>query len=170
MKKLTLLVLFLFSTLSFSQKKESSKSEIDTTIVTTTESLQNVEKLVDKYSGKVYELVKELATNLKVPIEKLIIIIAKQALVESIVNIFLGLFGLLTLYLLLNFFKKVKSWNPNIIGTNDENLNGEFIIKLILSIIGFICILVFIFDIQNTITGIVNPEFRIIEILSNSLK
>ena len=174
MKKLILLFVLTFSILSFSQTKDTLTATIDSTsVITSTETLQNVEKLVDKYSGKNYDLVKELAQNLKVPVEKLLTIITKQAIVESITNICLGLIGIWLLYLFLNFCKKVKTWsnnNDNIVDENDKNLNAEFIIKLIFVIIGFICLVTFILDINDTVTGLINPEFRIIEILSETLK
>lgn len=171
MKKLLLLLILFISTNVFSQQKtDTIKSTIDSTnVVTSTETLQNVEKLVDKYSGKIYELVKELAQNLKVPVEKLLIIITKQAIVESITYICIGLIGIYLLWLLLNFCKKVNDWEY-LTNDNDKNLALEFIIKLILGIIGFIMVCIFLFNINTIITGFVNPEFRIIEILSETLK
>lgn len=149
----------------------SSVSFAETTKDSTTVdpgTIGNVERIIDKYSGKVYDLVKELALSLKVPVEKLLIIIAKQALVEAIVYL---LVGLLAFFLIYKSYSKIKSitWDGGSPFIGDKQADAEMLFSVIFGFIGAIMFLVFICHLTTIVTGFVNPEFRIIEILSETL-
>lgn len=170
MKKFLLAFLLMFSTLSFSATTKDTLNVAQDTVVSKNENIQDIERLVDKYSGKVYDLVKEIAVSLKVPVEKLLTIIAKQALVEGIVYLIVGILSVLIIiksYKVLKTIHFDEKHNPLIGETQADFL---FIVNTIFMVAGCIMFLAFVFNLTTVVQGFVNPEFRIVEILSDTLK
>lgn len=144
MKKILITLLLLFSTTVFSQETEPEISE--------------TERMVDKYSGQVKELVSDLAESLKVPVEYVWEVLTKQALVESITFIIILVLGFIFMLPFIKFSKKVKDWDY-LRDKNKNSLVGEFVFKLILSVIGLVSFAIGLFNIDVIVQGIVNPEY-----------
>lgn len=155
MKKILITLLLLFSTTVFSQETEPEISE--------------TERLVDKYSGQVKELVSDLAESLKVPVEYVWEVLTKQALVESFTFIIILILGFILMLPFMKFLKKVEDWDY-IRDKDNNSLAGEFVFKLILGILGFISFIIGLFHIHIIVQGIVNPEYYALNKIFELLK
>ena len=133
-----------------------------------------------KVSHKIYEGLSQLAAGLKTTADNVWDITVRQQLVYSIANLILGIFMFFIVrYIIFSGYRRYVNYNEayNKATNNVEGYRyyaideGSWLANFIVgSTLGIISIALFILNIQQTITGFVNPEFgamrQIIEFVS----
>jgi VIT1/CCC1 family predicted Fe2+/Mn2+ transporter len=125
------------------------------------------ERIIDKYSGKAYEAVKELASALKVPAEHVYKVLVMQGVAEGITYLVVGIIGFILGLIGLYYYSYAKRQN---IKGNPYNTGGvtsdwqagncvEQTLSVILYVIGGLLILIMMFNISTVVTGLINPEY-----------
>lgn len=167
MKKLLTFIILFITFNSYAQTTEP---------ITNSENITTAERIIDKYSGKIYDLVVEMAESLSVPAEYLWKVLVRQAIVESIVYIILLLLGTYFIYLFYNFLTKIEKWRwdynfqGDVPSDKDNNsVAGRFTVKILIGIAGVVMFLTGIFHIEVIVQGIVNPEYKAIEMIIEAL-
>lgn len=126
-------------------------TQVDSGYVTNT----NIEKLIDKYGGKVSAAMVAIAKELKQPVEHIYAVLVRQQIVKSIADLFLFLVTIVLSYISIKAMINPKAnWDWN---NNDGNIYsvGGFI----LAIISMIILIVSLCNFNEMVTGFINPEF-----------
>jgi hypothetical protein len=168
MKKI-LTILMLFFTITTYSKESNIVTETITNISNKIDILKtnaiNTAKTIDtsSVSKQLYTDLKSglvgIAGALKVGAEHVYEVLVKQQIVNSILYL---LCGILAFAFILNFINKTKS-DEEWFNDDTDFITGLGFIRLIQIIIGFILLLVFLFHLDNILTGIINPEFGALE-------
>lgn len=118
----------------------------------------NVEKLVDKYSGKIEAGIASLAKTLKQPAEHVYMILVRQQYVEA--STYLS-FWLLTFIFLIIFLKVLKrsKWSENDSAPDHEKFNRYATFSIITGALTFIFFLISFVNIDIVLQGFINPEY-----------
>lgn len=162
MKKLLLLLTLLLSINSFAQIDSLATDVVEEQglVIEST-----AERIIDKYSGKAYDAVKELAAALQVPAEHVYKILVKQAVVNSIsyLIIYICILGMI-------FFGTrliLKESNT------DREYNEAPIYGILGGILAAFGVLGFIFILATAtemVGGFVNPEYYAIQEILETFK
>lgn len=155
MKKL---LSFLFLLLAYNISYASQKTDS----VNVESTSQTVERLVDKYSEKTYAAICSLAKSLKQPIEHVYAVLVKQQVVESITNLVIIILAILFAIIGIRFVK-----HPNA-DWKDGNVYST--VGGILLFLSALCIFSSLLELNDTITGFVNPEYGAIKDISNIIE
>jgi hypothetical protein len=128
-------------------------AQVDSGYVTNT----NIEKLIDKYGGKVSAAMVAIAKELKQPVEHIYVVLVRQQVVKSIADLFLFLVTIVLSYISIKAMINPKAlWNWNTInGAGNIYSTGG----AILAVISVIILGVSISNFNEMVTGFVNPEF-----------
>lgn len=131
---------------------------------------------VDKKTGEIVDkigsAVNTLALKLGVAAEHVYTVFTKQVIVESITNVFIYI-SLLLIILIgsitsKKFYNKAK-WTSG--GFTDDSQSIGFIISCIVVVVFIIIFLCCFFStIGDTITGFVNPEYKVIKEIAELIK
>jgi len=162
MKKLLLLFVLLFSTMNYAQTEAVEK--VSDVVQKTTEGVTTTERILDKYSSKAYDAVKELATALQVPAEHVYTILVRQALVDAIsylgaviMLLIIGTLGLAFVYKNNDKF----DWQYSPAGTFAYLGPSSIIILALITLV---------VNIPIIIGGFINPEYYVIKEVLDILK
>lgn len=167
MKQFALLMMLLFSTLTFAQSDDTVESD-EEVVQQTEQQVTTAERVIDKYSGKAYEAVKELASALKVPAEHVYTILVKQAVVISITWLVVGILSIILLIFGVRWTVDANNWNTNTYGSSEPVTKA--IIGMV-SMVLAVCILIgFFVNMQAMIGGFVNPEYYAIKEILDSIR
>lgn len=158
MKKIILIVFLTFGMLSYSQVNDSIPSKISET-----------ERIVDKYSDKIYTVVQELAKSLSVPAEYVYKVLVKQSVVESITWLVLFIISIILMIPFIKMSSIIYDWD-NMTDKYNNDKSGSLIPSLLSLIIGIIIFILALFNINIIIQGFVNPEYKAIETIINAIK
>lgn len=161
MKKILLLLMLSLSLTSFAQSEavidsvgesiESVEADVDQTVTTT-------ERILDKYSGKAYDAIKELATAMQVPAEYVYTILVKQAVVNSITYLFIYIIIFGIIYAGIRLVKKEIETDRDY---GDDPFHG--VVGAILLIVGFFGLVFVCTTMATTVGGFINPEYYAIQ-------
>ena len=175
MKKI-ITILMLFFTITTYSKESNIVSETITSVSNKIDTLKtntiNTVKAIDtsSVSKQLYTDLKSglvgIAGALKVGAEHVYEILVRQQVVNSILYLLCGVLAFISI---INFISKNKSsevWFDNDV----DFITGLGFIRLIQLIIGFILLLVFLFHLDNIVTGFINPEFGALEQIMNWVK
>jgi len=163
--KYLLSIIFLF-VISFTnaQVLDSAVSKTTQLVVTTKETVKDGVATIDTSSNfkNIYTDVKTgitaLASSLKVGVEHVYMVLVKQQIVYAIVYLIIGLFAF---FLIINWMNGYK--DPKQEWEHDDDPTGLGLIKTVQIIVGILLTTVFIFHIDNIVTGFVNPEYGAIQ-------
>jgi hypothetical protein len=158
MKKFLFLLVLLISICSYAQT-DSLSVDIENTVSETTTT---AERIIDKYSGKAYEAVKELANALKVPAEYVFTVLVKQGVVVGVTWLILFIFVICTSIIGLKWWTNPDHWLKSKDYRGDpsfEPINAKAIIGIVVTVISFIGIIVCFAHMDTMITGLLNPEY-----------
>jgi len=166
MKKiLTILTFSLISILSYSNNSN------DSLVNSVSESV--LKQIPDSFGltfKQVYTDIKSglvaLGESLKVSSEHVYEILVKQQVVDAFYYLMLGL---LSLFLIISFFKKYKS-NEQWSTEDEKNPTGVGIIRVLQMVLGCFIFLIFLFSIDTIITGFINPEYGAIKQILEIIK
>lgn len=140
--------------------------------------LNEVERIVDKYTSKVAVGITGLAESMEVPAKHVYKVLVKQAVVDSIVWFLILLTGILLMLPFWGTFKRDIDWDDldetirtvvkdkegnETVQEDTKKSGAEIISKLIMAIIGLITIVIGIFHIGTMVQGFVNPEYKAIQ-------
>lgn len=166
----------LFFTIKTYSKESNIVSETITSVSNEIDTLKtnaiNTAKAIDtsSVSKQLYTDLKSglvgIAGALKVGAEHVYEVLVRQQVVNSILYL---LCGVLAFIFIINFISKNKSdekWFNNDI----DFITKLGFIRIIQSIISFILLLVFLFHLDNIVTGFINPEFGALEQIMNWVK
>lgn len=166
----------LFFTITTYSKESNIVSETITSVSNKIDTLKtntiNTVKAIDtsSVSKQLYTDLKSglvgIAGALKVGAEHVYEILVRQQVVNSILYLLCGVLAFISI---INFISKNKSsevWFDNDV----DFITGLGFIRLIQLIIGFILLLVFLFHLDNIVTGFINPEFGALEQIMNWVK
>ena len=157
MKHLITILLFVFVT-------SMVTAQVDSTAYVTE---SNIEKLVDKYSGKIEATIISLAESLKQPAEKVWTILIKQQYVKASMGIIVLLIILLFGYLSIKYANNVKDWDRGYVYDDKPTYSiGAAVISVICL---FISIIVLLFGgyPNDILQGFINPEYGAIKDIVN---
>lgn len=157
----------------------SAQDSTNTTLTNST--ISETERLVDKYTEKFSVAISSLAETLAVPAEHVYRILVKQAIVDSISWLLIFLFSLPFIIPIIHFLRLNIDWNrmEEIKYISDEkggyikerkDRSGEFVLKLILSVIGIVILVISICHVNEIIQGFVNPEYKAIQYILEIIK
>lgn len=186
MKNLILLIsLFLFTPTAFSTQVNVSKGDtiiangVDTINATQTNTLTEAERLIDKYGGKVYDVIQGLADQLKVPAEYVYKVYTNQffasGLIAIIMTSFFLIFGLTLIVKCVRNYsigcKKFNEEKEKKYTSDDYCETFKGVSQVIGTVLGVIMLLASVIAIivtgPESLTQMVNPEYYTIkEILS----
>lgn len=115
------------------------------------------ERLIDKYSEKVYSAMEQLAEQLKVPAQHVYGVLVKQAVVEAWTILIVAVIGII----LLSIFgpKFVKSL------LKDDEVRG--VLSMIISSLGLIMLTISIINLNTIVGGFLNPEYYALKEILN---
>ena len=166
----------LFFTITTYSKESNIVSETITSVSNKIDTLKtntiNTVKAIDtsSVSKQLYTDLKSglvgIAGALKVGAEHVYEILVRQQVVNSILYLLCGVLAFISI---INFISKNKSsevWFDDDV----DFITGLGFIRLIQLIIGFILLLVFLFHLDNIVTGFINPEFGALEQIMNWVK
>lgn len=165
-----MIIFLMFITFGYSQTIDLNQDKIT-----------NAERIIDKYSGKIYDLIVEMAEGLAVPAEYVWRVLVRQAIVESITCLIVLITGILLMYLFYNFLsKKVDGWEdyenmPFIYVTRPDGsiekktIISQMVVNIILAVLGFILFIIGMINIDIIVQGIVNPEYKAIEMVIDAI-
>lgn len=122
----------------------------------------NVEKLIDKYSGKVEAVLVSLAKELKQPIEHVYGILVKQQVINSMVYSVVPIFALLSLFMAYRNGTHKKA-------DFDEG-NALAVTSIIFLILGIILSIATAFALVPIFTGFFNPEYGALKDIVSFIK
>ncbi len=122
----------------------------DTTITQT-------ERIIDKYADKVAGALESLAHTLEVPAEHVYGLLVRQQAINSVYTIIVLITGIALCWLC---GKGIKKWMEE-----DSFMEGGPVV--IMGVIGVICALNGIFQIDVILTGFFNPEYGAIQEIKN---
>lgn len=105
-----------------------------------------------------------LGSALKVGAEHVYYVLVKQAIVEAIIFLVVGIIGLIFCTRFVNQYKSDEIWSDR------GDATGLGVVRLIQFIFGGILFLVGILNINVIITGFVNPEYAAIKEILNTLR
>lgn len=159
MKNFLLILFLLVNTLTYSQNDSIPDNSTDKNVST-------AERVIDKYSGKAYDAVKELANALKVPAEHVYTVLVKQGIVEGVT--WLVIFIIMSI--MLGIAIKIMFTLPMFTDSDyDDNVTVPGIFAILGGIIGGIGVVICLFHIDVMVGGFINPEYyairEIVEIL-----
>lgn len=168
MKNYFIIAFMLFSSLIYAQTGVAGTVEEGVGDVSQ-EQITTAERIIDKYSGKIHDLIKEMAEGLQVPAEYVWKVLVRQAYVDSITYLLVGIFGIWWVFMLIKFVTKIVDWDDLTDRDGKKHSPGELIIKIILAIIGLIMTIVFVCSFGTIVQGFVNPEYKAIELIIEAL-
>jgi len=166
-----LLFALCFSQLNYANTIEDLKGEateavtnVVDNVVTNTAVVSETERIIDKYSSKVTEVIKGLATALEVPAEFVYEVLVKQQLVNSITYTIVILLLLITPLL---YIKSYYKW----VDKNDKDSGILWFLWVISTIIPLIAgSIMFLTDIGSIVMGFVNPDYGAIKDIIEVIK
>jgi hypothetical protein len=160
MKKLIFILLLLIGGLVVSAQSDSSQYVTNS----------NVEKLIDKYGGKLEATVISIAQTLKQPTEHVYEVLVKQQVVKSIQALIIIVAWLLFTFLTIFFATGVADWD-DFEAKKDRMAasGGLFAMSLILFFV-FTIVLLVQGSLNNVVTGFVNPEYGAMNDIVNWLR
>jgi hypothetical protein len=157
MKNLLLILTLMFVTIQVSADSTQTK-------------FQDLKEVVDTSSTfkMIYNDVKDgitaLGSALKVGAEHVYTVLVRQAIVEAITFLIIGIIGLILCTKFVNHYKSDEKWHEN------DNPTGLGVLRVFQVILGSILFLISILTIDVIITGFVNPEYAAIKEILNILK
>ena len=127
-------------------------------------TLTPAEKIIDKYTGKAYDAIKDLAEALQVPAEYVYTILVKQQLVYSL-TYSIAIVAAIALGVLFS------KYGINGIGKAKDDEAGGWVAMTIVGTLSLvISTIVFFALIGDIVTGFVNPEYGAIKEILNTVK
>lgn len=105
-----------------------------------------------------------IAKALKAPVEHIYYILVKQQIVTAVVW---GFLFIIAICFLFNFFKALKSTEE---WTNDYDASVLGVYRMIQGILSCILLIICLFNIDNIVTGIINPEYGAIKDIMDFIK
>lgn len=107
-----------------------------------------------------------LGSALEVGAEHVYYVLVKQAILEAIIFLVVGIIGLILCTIFVNQYKSDENWS------NDygDSPTGLGILRVFQIILGSLLFLIGIINIDVIITGFVNPEYAVIKEILNILR
>jgi hypothetical protein len=157
MKHLITILLFVFVT-------SMVTAQVDSTSYVTE---SNIEKLVDKYSGKIEATIISLAESLKQPAEEVWAILIKQQYVKASMGIIVLLITLLFGYLCIKYANNVKCWDDGEVIENKPTYSMGIVIIFAVCLVISLIVLLFGGYYNDILQGFINPEYGAIKDIVN---
>jgi cellobiose-specific phosphotransferase system component IIC len=123
-----------------------------------------ITETVDYMTDKISPVLEKLADTLNTSVEFLWSVLVRQAMVSGIANIIIGSILIFCIYLL--FTKGIRTLK--MIFNKDSEVG--VIATVVFSMVAFIFSLIIIFNIKNTVTCLINPEYWALNEILEKLK
>lgn len=166
MKKILFLIAVIFVIMASCCQNVTAQNDSTSQSEYVTDS--DVEKLVDKYSGKIEATLTSLAETLKQPTEHVYMILIKQQYVHATLYSLCWIFTFILIYAFSKVYPKSrwKEHSSYLHIPEDEKFNKYATLSLIYGVLSLVFLLISIFNTDVIIQGFINPEYgAIMEII-----
>ena len=139
----------MLSIASYAQNKTVTRDSLST--------IQNVERLVDKYGEKIGTVIVALSEKLQQPVEHVYGVLVKQQVVNAIVWLIVLITGIvLFAFAFIIGVSKYANWS-------DRDFNVVAAVSLITGIASFVMFVLGITHLTEIVQGFINPEYGAIK-------
>jgi len=130
-----------------------------------TTNITQTERLIDKYSGRIYDALEAMAESLKIPVEHVYNILVKQQIVEAVIYIIVLVSGIACFFYFLICLSRGSK------ASNDSNAEVMFLVKaIIFGFFSFVFLFVGFCHLDTIVMGLINPEYGAIKDIMEFIK